>query len=136
MSEWKSLLDEAVRRGDVSSEAGANIDLYLQGANSPVGVAAIIELLEAGEWQEIDDRFFKTMAFGTGGLRGRTIGKIVTRAERGVGGPLDRPQHPCVGTASMNFFNLKSKKNGAGQMTIKFSNEAEFNDIFEYLVKR
>ena len=49
MSEWKSLLDEAVRRGDVSSEAGANIDLYLQGANSPVGVAAIIELLEAGE---------------------------------------------------------------------------------------
>ena len=107
MSEWKSLLDEAVSRGDVSSEAGANIDLYLQGANSPVGVAAIIELLEAGEWQEIDDRFFKTMAFGTGGLRGRTIGKIVTRAERGVGGPLDRPQHPCVGTASMNFFNLK-----------------------------
>lgn len=32
-------------------------------------------------------------------------------------------------------FNLKSKKNGAGQMTIKFSNEAEFNDIFEYLMK-
>ncbi|MGB1889152.1 MAG: phospho-sugar mutase, partial [Akkermansiaceae bacterium] len=107
MSEWKSLLDDAISCGDVSAEAGANIHLYLQGANSPVGPAAILELLKSCEWQEIDDRFFKTMAFGTGGLRGRTIGKIVTRAERGVGGPLDRPEHPCVGTASMNFFNLK-----------------------------
>jgi phosphoglucomutase len=107
MSEWKSLLDDAISRGDVSVEAGANINLYLQGANSPVGPATILELLKSCEWQEIDDRFFKKMAFGTGGLRGRTIGKIVTRAERGVGGPLDRPEHPCVGTASMNFFNLK-----------------------------
>ena len=107
MSEWKSLLDDAISRGDVSVGAGANINLYLQGANSPVGPATILELLKSCEWQEIDDRFFKKMAFGTGGLRGRTIGKIVTRAERGVGGPLDRPEHPCVGTASMNFFNLK-----------------------------
>jgi phosphoglucomutase len=107
MSEWKSLLDDAISRGDVSVEAGANIKLYLQGANSPVGPDTILELLKSCEWQEIDDRFFKKMAFGTGGLRGRTIGKIVTRAERGVGGPLDRPEHPCVGTASMNFFNLK-----------------------------
>jgi len=107
MSEWKSLLDQAVQRGEVSAETSINIDLYLQGTESPVGGAAITELLEAGEWQEIDDRFFKTMAFGTGGLRGRTIGNIVTKAEQGVGGPLDRPEHPCVGTAAMNFFNLK-----------------------------
>ena len=83
MSEWKSLLDDAISCGDVSAEAGANIHLYLQGANSPVGPAAILELLKSCEWQEIDDRFFKTMAFGTGGLRGRTIGKIVTRASVG-----------------------------------------------------
>jgi phosphoglucomutase len=78
MSEWKSLLDDAVARGDVSAEARKNIDLYLRGTTSQVGPAAITELLEGGEWQEIDDRFFKTMAFGTGGLRGRTVGKIVT----------------------------------------------------------
>jgi phosphoglucomutase len=107
MSEWKSQLDAAVERGDVSAETQANIELYLKGTVSPVGEAAITELLEAGEWQEIDDRFFKTMAFGTGGLRGRTIGRIVTKAEQGQGGPLERPEHPCVGTASMNFFNLK-----------------------------
>lgn len=32
-------------------------------------------------------------------------------------------------------FNVKPKKNGAGEITIKFSNEAEFNDIFAYLMK-
>lgn len=107
MSEWKSLLDAAVKNGEVSAEAKKHIELYLAGTSSPVGAAAVTELLKAGEWQEIDDRFFKTMAFGTGGLRGRTVGKIVTAAEQGAGGPLDRPEHPCVGTASMNFFNLK-----------------------------
>jgi ParB family chromosome partitioning protein len=32
-------------------------------------------------------------------------------------------------------FALKSNKNGAGEISIKFSNEAEFNDIFSYLMK-
>lgn len=33
-------------------------------------------------------------------------------------------------------FQLKTNAKGAGTIAIKFSNEAEFNDIFEYLVKR
>lgn len=107
MSDWKSILNQAVERGDLSSETQGNIELYLKGTSSSVGEAAIGELLEAKAWQEIDDRFFKTLAFGTGGLRGRTIGKTVTKAEQGEGGPLERPEHPCVGTATMNFFNLK-----------------------------
>ena len=32
-------------------------------------------------------------------------------------------------------FAMKGKKNGAGEISIKFSNEAEFNDIFKYLMK-
>jgi len=32
-------------------------------------------------------------------------------------------------------FDVKGKKNGAGEIMIKFSNEAEFNDIFSYLMK-
>jgi ParB family transcriptional regulator, chromosome partitioning protein len=32
-------------------------------------------------------------------------------------------------------FDVKSKKNGAGEIIIKFGNEAEFNDIFAYLMK-
>ncbi len=33
-------------------------------------------------------------------------------------------------------FDLKTKSSGAGTITIKYSNEAEFNDIFEYLVSK
>jgi ParB family chromosome partitioning protein len=32
-------------------------------------------------------------------------------------------------------FDIKSKSNGAGNMVIKFNNEAEFNDVFEFLMK-
>ncbi|MBT3584358.1 MAG: ParB/RepB/Spo0J family partition protein [Halobacteriovoraceae bacterium] len=33
-------------------------------------------------------------------------------------------------------FGISQKKNGAGQITLKFSNEAEFNDIYEYLLTK
>jgi ParB family chromosome partitioning protein len=33
-------------------------------------------------------------------------------------------------------FDIKSKKAGKGEIVIKFTNEAEFNDIYEYLLKR
>ncbi len=33
-------------------------------------------------------------------------------------------------------FDLKTKSNGAGTITIKYSNEAEFNDVFEFLVRK
>ncbi len=33
-------------------------------------------------------------------------------------------------------FNLNSKQNGSGQVMIKFNNEAEFNDIYEYLLSK
>jgi len=32
-------------------------------------------------------------------------------------------------------FDLKTKNNGSGTISIKFNNEAEFNDIYEYLIK-
>lgn len=33
-------------------------------------------------------------------------------------------------------FQLKAKNNGSGAITIKFTNEAEFNDIYEFLLKK
>jgi ParB family chromosome partitioning protein len=32
-------------------------------------------------------------------------------------------------------FDIASKKNGKGEITIKFNNEAEFNDVYEFLLK-
>jgi ParB family chromosome partitioning protein len=33
-------------------------------------------------------------------------------------------------------FDLKGKANGSGNITIKYSNEAEFNDIYKYLIQK
>ncbi|BCX49786.1 phosphoglucomutase [Haloferula helveola] len=112
MSDLPALLDQATAAGDLLESSRANIDLLLAGAASPVAEAAVRELAGAGEWQELNDRFYKTLAFGTGGLRGRTIGRVVTEVEKGAGGPNERPEHPCVGTATMNFFNVSRAVRG------------------------
>lgn len=99
-------LDSAVASGELLESSRENIVNHLAGAISPVAEAAVTELVDAGEWSELNDRFFKTLAFGTGGLRGRTIGKVVTKAEEGAGGPNERPEFPCAGSATMNFYNV------------------------------
>jgi phosphoglucomutase len=112
MSALESSLSSAVASGSLLESAKANILALLAGTTSGIARQAIDELVEAGAWEELNDRFFKTLAFGTGGLRGRTIGRVVTRAEQGAGGPNGRPEHPCVGTATMNFYNLSRAVRG------------------------
>lgn len=68
--------------------------------------------MDAGNWAELDNRFFRTLAFGTGGLRGKTIGAVVTQAERGTPQALGRPEFPCVGTNAMNFYNISRATQG------------------------
>lgn len=112
MSALASQLDQALSTGQLLASSRTNIELLLKGSASPLAEAAIAELAAAGQWEELNDRFFKTLAFGTGGLRGRTIGKVVTAAEQGQGGPNERPEHPCFGTATMNFFNVSRAVRG------------------------
>ena len=61
---------------------------------------------DAAALAELEDRFFEPLAFGTGGLRGKTIGAIVTKAERGSPQALGRPEFSCVGTNAMNTYNI------------------------------
>ena len=106
MSNWRQRLTEAVEAGRVLADSEKNIDLLLGGTSDERAEGAIAELVDEEQWEEVNDRFYKTLAFGTGGLRGRTIGKIVTSVERGTGGAGDRPEFPCYGTACMNFYNV------------------------------
>ncbi len=110
--ELRELIEDAVSSGKLRSDAGENIRNSLGEFSSNLSVAAISELLHAEEWAELNDRFYKTLAFGTGGLRGRTIGRIVTAAERGTPTPLGRPEFPCVGTNAMNYFNVSRATTG------------------------
>lgn len=112
MSPLEPSLTAAVAEGKLLESAKSNILALLAGTTSPVAAQAVEELLASGAWEELNDRFFKTLAFGTGGLRGRTIGRVVTKAEQGKGGPNGRPEHPCAGTATMNFYNVSRAVRG------------------------
>jgi phosphoglucomutase len=107
-----SQIQSAVAAGQLMKSAAKNIHALLAGAPSDLYLRAIDELVSAGEWLELNDRFYQTLAFGTGGLRGRTIGKIVTAAERGNAAPNERPEFPCVGTNAMNLFNISRATRG------------------------
>src|SRR5881296_2224536 len=112
MSEQNELIQRAVADGQLMESTAANIAALLRGATSPLYERVVNELAASGEWRELNDRFYKTLAFGTGGLRGRTIGKVVTAAERGDAREDERPQFPCVGTNAMNFFNVSRATQG------------------------
>ena len=106
MSRVTDLLNSAVAEGHLLAAAKENAEAMLDGSSNPVVAQTINELASSGAWEELNNRFFKTLAFGTGGLRGRTIGEVVTAAERGGCAIGERPEWPCVGTATMNYFNL------------------------------
>lgn len=133
-SGWKDALEQAVKTGKLSAEPAENIrKLAAASKPSPLAEASVGELVSAGEWAELNDRFFRTLAFGTGGLRGRTIGKVVTKAERGQPTALGRPEFPAVGTNCMNYGNVARatqglvnylKKNFSGQApSVVFSHD-------------
>ena len=112
IEELNSTIKQAVAQGQLIESSAKNIRTLLEGAASDVYFRSVKELVDAAEWQELNDRFYQTLAFGTGGLRGRTIGEIVTTTERGNAGEGERPEFPCVGTNAMNFFNINRATRG------------------------
>ena len=106
-TEFKQAIESAVQEGKLSTDSAENVGrLMRESKQVPRMVASIQELVDTGEWEELNDRFFRTLAFGTGGLRGRTIGKVVTKAEMGKPTALGRPEFPAVGTNCMNEGNV------------------------------
>src|SRR5947208_12477510 len=112
VEELNSRIERAVARGQLMQSTAKNILSLLAGAPTDLYFKSVKQLADSGEWSELNDRFYQTLAFGTGGLRGRTIGKIVTTTERGNAGEDERPQFPCVGTNAMNFFNINRATRG------------------------
>jgi phosphoglucomutase len=105
-------IDKALANKQLLASAAGNIRDLLAAPSSDLYSRVVDELIDLEEWDELNDRFYKTLEFGTGGLRGRSIGKIVTKAERGNAGADERPQFPCVGTNAMNFANVNRATQG------------------------
>ncbi len=97
----------AANEGKLLASALINLKTWAGADYLPQWVnGSITELVEQGAWDELNDRFYQDLAFGTGGIRGRTIGRIASSVETGVASPEGTPEHAAVGSNVLNDFNL------------------------------
>ncbi|HEY5078986.1 MAG TPA: phospho-sugar mutase [Opitutaceae bacterium] len=99
-------LQSAVRAGELMPDSAKNIAAFL-GAGLPAWAQSSIgELLEKRSWGELNDRFYRSLEFGTGGIRGKTIASAPTAGETGTPGDFGTPEHAGVGSNMLNDFTL------------------------------
>lgn len=92
--------------GKLLPGAVENLTAWSQGGLPEWAAQSIAELVERGEWAELNDRFYRYLEFGTGGMRGRTIGKVAAKAETGTLSAAGSPEHAGVGSNMLNDFTL------------------------------
>jgi phosphoglucomutase len=106
-AELSTKIDQAAADGHLLASAARNLKDWAAGGFLPDwALASIAELVAGAHWDELNDRFYTFLAFGTGGMRNRTIGTRVTAAERGTSAADAAPAHAAVGTAVLNDFNI------------------------------
>ena len=99
--------EKAGNEGKLLQSTVDNLKAWLGAGFLPAwALAAIRELNDAGAYDELNDRFFRYLAFGTGGMRGRTIGAISTEAERGELSSHGGTEHAGVGSNLLNDFTI------------------------------
>jgi phosphoglucomutase len=114
-----ALSDEACSKLLPASQA--NLARVYEAQAAPHDRAAIDELLAAKAWTELDDRFYRDIAFGTGGMRGRTMGKIITQAEQGGTAIGTAPEFPGTGTNMLNDGNVRRAVSALGAYLREFA---------------
>ena len=99
-----SLLQAAQAKGQISASSLANAGDWLRsGALPATAIDALKDLSDRGAWAEIEDRFYKGIAFGTGGMRGRTVGRVSAANELD---PQGLPVRAAIGSACLNDINV------------------------------
>jgi phosphoglucomutase len=113
-------IQAAARAGRLIPAAADNLAAFL-GARLPGWAQASIEELVAREaWPELNDRFYRYLEFGTGGMRGRTIGAVAAAAETGRLSELGSPEHAAIGSNMLNDFTLIRAVTGLFRYTAKY----------------
>ena len=113
-------LQAATKAGSLLPAASENITAFLH-AGLPAWVGASIDELVARQaWSELNDRFYRFLEFGTGGMRGRTIGVVPAAAETGTLSASGSPEHAAVGANMLNDFTLIRAVVGLFRYTKKY----------------
>ncbi len=113
-------LAQAVKNGQLLSTAADNLNAWLQAGLPAWAQESLLELIERGEWNELNDRFYRYLEFGTGGMRGRTIGVKAAAAETGVINAQGSPAHANVGSNLLNDFTLVRAVIGLHRYLVKY----------------
>ena len=99
-----SALRTAQVQGQLSAAALGQASGWLQAGALPVAaLESLADLVARGAWAELEDRFYKGLAFGTGGMRGRTVGRVSAANELAADGT---PVRAAVGSACLNDVNV------------------------------
>jgi phosphoglucomutase len=122
-------IQAAGQAGQLLPSAVENLTAWL-GASLPAWAqASIDELADRGAWAELNDRFYRFLEFGTGGMRGRTIGVVSTAAEQGKPGPQGTPAHAAIGCNVLNDFTLIRAVVGLFRYTHAYLGRTGSNDL-------
>ena len=98
----------------------ANLAAWLSAGLPAWATASLEELAARQAWGELNDRFYRDLEFGTGGMRGRTIGTVSTAAEQGQVGPMGTPAHAAIGSNILNDYTLVRATVGLYRYTASF----------------
>ena len=99
-------IQAAAQAGQILPSTAENLQSWLKAGLPEWALTSIDELVAQQAWAELNDRFYRYLEFGTGGMRGRTIGVVSTKAETGQLGPQGTPAHAAVGCNVLNDFTL------------------------------
>ena len=130
----KMALEKLKNSDKLLDEAFINIQKWLNSNQMPRwSKDSIIELIISNAWEELNDRFYCSLAFGTGGMRGRTIGKTFTSIE------CDKkngniPLRPAVGINVLNDFTIIKGTIGLFNYTLKFLKDNGKIDIPRFII--
>ena len=113
-------IQAAAQAGQVLPSAADNISAFLAAKLPAWAEQSIAQLAEQQAWNELNDRFYRFLEFGTGGMRGRTIGVVPAPAETGTLSATGAPEHAAIGSNMLNDFTLIRATIGLYRYTAKY----------------
>jgi phosphoglucomutase len=122
-------IQAAGQAGHLLPDTVKNLGTWLASSLPAWAVESIDELIAKGAWDELNNRFYRDMEFGTGGIRGRTIGQISTQSEIGTPSAQGTPSHAAIGSNILNDFTLSRATIGLFNYTKKYLSESSRADV-------
>ncbi len=113
-------INAATQAGQLLPSTAENLTAFLAAKFPAWADQSIDELVTKSAWGELNDRFYRFLEFGTGGMRGRTIGVVPALAETGQLSATGSPAHAAIGSNMLNDFTLIRAVIGLYRYTAKY----------------